>query len=298
MPTVICTPYFRRLNGLLSFSRHLHTQKHTVHVADCPHNAAQPLRLLLIGSPGSGKGTQSERIQKNFPVGHISSGDSLRKNITRKSDIGIAAAAAMAKGNLVSDDLMTLLIKSELDQVHSENWLLDGFPRTIDQARILDKMLIRNMQPLNLVINLVVPEEVILGRIMDRWVHIPSGRVYNLSYNPPKVTGRDDVTGEPLSKRSDDNPDTFKVRIQNHNTTTKPLLEHYKDILVTLKGNTSDEIYPQIERELVNRFGMLPRRLEIKTTTSSLKPRGNFRKARTPQVVDNEQSQCMAEASL
>jgi hypothetical protein len=119
-----------------------------------------------------------------------------------------------------------------------------------------------------------------------------------LSYNPPKVTGRDDVTGEPLSKRSDDNPDTFKVRIQNHNTMTKPLLEHYKDILVTLKGNTSDEIYPQIERELVNRFGMLPRRLEIKTTTSSLKPRGNFRKARTPQVVDNEQPQHMAEASL
>lgn len=178
------------------------------------------------------------------------------------------------------------------------------------------------MQPLNLVINLVVPEEVILGRIMgkfaytkrifffrkpsfyisysffplshlDRWVHIPSGRVYNLSYNPPKIAGHDDVTGEPLSKRQDDNPDTFKVRIQKYQTLTAPLLDHYKDVMVTLKGNTSDEIYPQIERELVNRFGMLPHRLEIKAA-SVPKSRANFRKTtRAPQVVDNEQS-CMA----
>ncbi|CAO3676269.1 unnamed protein product [Umbelopsis vinacea] len=293
MPTVICTPYFRRFNALLNFSRQLHTQKHAVHVAECPSNAAQPLRLLLVGSPGSGKGTQSERIQKNFSVSHISSGDSLRKNIAHKTTIGLAASAAMAKGNLVSDDLMTLLIKSELDRVNSENWLLDGFPRTIEQARILDKMLIKNMQPLNLVINLVVPEEVILGRIMDRWVHIPSGRVYNLSYNPPKIAGHDDVTGEPLSKRQDDNPDTFKVRIQKYQTLTAPLLDHYKDVMVTLKGNTSDEIYPQIERELVNRFGMLPHRLEIKAA-SVPKTRANFRKTtRAPEVVDNERS-CMA----
>jgi adenylate kinase len=118
----------------------------------------------------------------------------LRKNIAQKSDIGLQASAAMAKGNLVSDDIMTLLIKSELDQVNNavgdrkrfvdgvlqrcrlngfkkQNWLLDGFPRTIEQARILDTMLIKNMQPLNLVINLVVPEEVILGRIIGRLIH-------------------------------------------------------------------------------------------------------------------------------
>lgn len=128
---------------------------------------------------------------------------------------------------------------------------------------------------------------------LDRWVHIPSGRVYNLSYNPPKIAGHDDVTGEPLSKRPDDNPDTFKVRIQKYQTLTAPLLDHYKDVMVTLKGNTSDEIYPQIERELVNRFGMLPHRLEIKAA-SVPKSRANFRKTtRAPQVVDNEQS-CMA----
>ncbi|CAM0136154.1 Adenylate kinase 2 [Umbelopsis sp. WA50703] len=286
MQTATCGPYFRRLNGLLNFSRYLHTQKHAVHVAECPRNAAQPLRLLLIGSPGSGKGTQSERIQKNFSAAHISSGDSLRKNIAEKSEVGLAAALAMNNGKLVSDDLMTIVIKNELDQLNSENWLLDGFPRTIDQARILDQMLNKSFQPLNLVINLSVPEEVILGRIMDRWVHIPSGRVYNLSYNPPKVTGRDDVTGEPLSKRADDNPDTFKVRLENHRSMTKPLLEHYKDILVTLHGNTSDEIYPQIERELVNRFGMLPRRLE--RNSSGINPIARrFRKSRAaPQVPE------------
>ncbi|KAI9287778.1 adenylate kinase-domain-containing protein [Umbelopsis sp. AD052] len=297
MPTVLCTPYLRRFNGLLKFSRQLHTQKHAVHVAECPRNAVQPLRLLLIGSPGSGKGTQSERIQKNFSVSHISSGDSLRKNIAQKSDIGLRAATAMAKGNLVSDDLMTLLIKSELDQVNNANWLLDGFPRTIEQARILDSMLLKNMQPLNLVINLVVPEEVILGRIIDRWVHIPSGRVYNLSYNPPKVAGHDDVTGEPLSKRPDDNADTFKVRIQNHHTLTAPLLKHYENVMITLKGNTSDEIYPQIERELVNRFGMMPRRLESSSSPSTKpKPARRFRQTRPE--VDNEQHCVAAEASL
>lgn len=119
--------------------------------------------------------------------------------------------------------------------------------------------------------------------------------MYNLSYNPPKVAGHDDVTGEPLSKRPDDNPDTFKVRIQNHHTLTAPLLEHYKNIMVTLKGNTSDEIYPQIERELVNRFGMLPRRLEA-SSPASTKPARRFRQTRPE--VDSDQQCVAAQASL
>jgi hypothetical protein len=121
--------------------------------------------------------------------------------------------------------------------------------------------------------------------------------VYNLSYNPPKVAGHDDVTGEPLSKRPDDNPETFKVRIQKHHTLTAPLLEHYKDIMITLTGNTSDEIYPQIEREIVNRFGMLPRRLEVQTSPATTsKHTRRFRRARTE--IDNEQQCVAAEASI
>lgn len=136
--------------------------------------------------------------------------------------------------------------------------MLDGFPRTVGQAEALDASLNKLMQPLNLVINLQVPEDVILQRIMDRWVHIPSGRVYNLSYNPPRVPGLDDITGEPLSKRPDDTPEVFKVRLDQHHAMATPLLDHYHDVVVNVKGNTSDEIYPQIESEIVNRLGVLP----------------------------------------
>ncbi|KAG0246336.1 hypothetical protein BGX31_002947 [Mortierella sp. GBA43] len=216
-----------------------------------------PLRLLLIGSPGAGKGTQSVRIQDNFDVSTISSGDLLRKNIALGTDIGKRAATEMKGGSLVSDEVMVKLIDTELVKIGPEqSWLLDGFPRTMTQAMTLDESLDKASQPLNLVIHLDVPEEVILQRIMDRWVHIPSGRVYNMTYNPPKRAGLDDVTGEPLERRPDDNPETFKVRLQKHHELTEPLLDYYKqrDILVSLAGKTSDEIYPQIRELLQARF--------------------------------------------
>ncbi|CAO3592768.1 unnamed protein product [Absidia cylindrospora] len=225
---------------------------------NCPINAMQPLRLLLLGSPGSGKGTQSGKLKASFGVSHLSSGDLLRKNISQQSFIGQQAAEFVAKGQLVPDHLLVSLVDRELTQVGGHNWLLDGFPRTVEQAHSLDKTLNQLMQPLNLVVNLEVPEEIILERIMDRWVHIPSGRVYNLSYNPPRVQGLDDVTGEPLSKRPDDCPDVFRVRMQQHKLMADPLLDHYHTIAVTVRGNTSDEIYPQIEKEIVNRLGILP----------------------------------------
>ncbi|KAG0004278.1 hypothetical protein BGZ80_009180 [Entomortierella chlamydospora] len=216
-----------------------------------------PLRLLLIGSPGSGKGTQSARIQENFEVETISSGDLLRKNIMQGTEIGKIAAMEMQNGALVSDKVMVKLIDMELNKIGSEqSWLLDGFPRTMSQAVTLDNTLQAVNQPLNLVIHLNVPEEVILQRIMDRWVHIPSGRVYNMTYNPPKQAGLDDVTGEPLERRLDDNPETFKIRLQKHHELTEPLLDYYRHrgILISLSGNTSDEIYPQIRELLQSRF--------------------------------------------
>ncbi|KAG0181041.1 hypothetical protein DFQ28_009603 [Apophysomyces sp. BC1034] len=176
----------------------------------------------------------------------------------------------MSNGRLVPDELLLTLIDHELTQLGNPNWLLDGFPRTLGQAQALDEMLGKSVQPLNLVINLEVPEDVILSRIMDRWVHIPSGRVYNLSYNPPQVPGHDDITGEPLSKRPDDCPDVFRVRMQQYKAMTLPLLDHYGHIAVTLRGNTSDEIYPQIEREIVNRLGAIPGSLSSPSNTSIL----------------------------
>ncbi|KAF0382069.1 adenylate kinase [Gigaspora margarita] len=215
-----------------------------------------PMRLLLLGSPGSGKGTQSYRIQKKFNISVISSGDILRQNIARGTKIGKIAAREIERGAYVSDEIMIELVTKEL-QNKQQNWLLDGFPRTIAQAIALDDRSAMTDRALNLVINLHVPEEVILQRIMDRWVHVPSGRVYNLSYNPPKINGLDDITGEKLTKRSDDNPETFKIRLQKHRALTEPLLEYYaeRNILITFHGRTSDEIYPQIERELLRRFG-------------------------------------------
>lgn len=107
----------------------------------------------------------------------------------------------------------------------------------------------------------------------DRWIHIPSGRVYNLSYNPPRVAGLDDITGEPLSKRPDDTPEVFKVRLEQHHAMALPLLDHYQNVVVNVRGNTSDEIYPQIESEIVNRLGVLPGNLPDALSITSLKSR-------------------------
>ncbi|KAG0331584.1 hypothetical protein BG004_001602 [Podila humilis] len=240
------------IDGARSLSNSAATQRMSHMVEGYP-----PLRLLLIGSPGAGKGTQSSRIQNNFEVNSISSGDLLRRNIACNTEIGIQAAKEMQNGALVSDNVMVKLIDAELNKIGEyQNWLLDGFPRTMTQAKTLDHTLEAVNQPLNLVIHLNVPEDVILQRIMDRWVHIPSGRVYNMTYNPPKIPGLDNVTGEPLERRADDNPETFKIRLQKHHELTEPLLDYYKqrNILVSLSGNTSDEIYPQIRQLLQSRF--------------------------------------------
>lgn len=131
------------------------------------------------------------------------------------------------------------------------SFILDGFPRTATQASRLD-----NMIPVNLVVSLVTPAETILGRIASRWVHAPSGRVYNTGFRPPKVEGKDDYTGEPLTKRPDDDEDTWKERLKKFDETSEPLLKHYdkQGILWTVKGNSSDEISPQLFDEFEKRF--------------------------------------------
>ncbi|KAJ2606802.1 Adenylate kinase 2, partial [Coemansia sp. RSA 1694] len=151
-----------------------------------------PVRMLILGAPGAGKGTQSSRIRESFGITAISSGDVLRRNIAQGTDAGMLAHRAVSSGELVSDDLVVELIRSELVTLPQSSWLLDGFPRNIAQAQALDAMLASTSQSLNAVVNLVVPEDVILHRIVERYVHVPSGRVYNLTYNPPKVSGRDD----------------------------------------------------------------------------------------------------------
>lgn len=136
----------------------------------------------------------------------------------------------------------------------SASFILDGFPRTAAQASQLDDLI-----PINLVVNINTPPEVIIDRISNRWVHAPSGRVYNTTFNAPKVPGIDDVTGEPLTRREDDDPEVWKARLKSFRETSLPLLEHYDKlgVLWTVNGNSSNEITPKIFKEFSKRFGVL-----------------------------------------
>lgn len=222
---------------------------------------SRSIRLLLLGAPGSGKGTQTSKLLNAFSgIKALSSGDSLRAEIAKKSHLGIQASQFIDAGKLVPDSIMVGMITEQLkanDWLNSRSsWLLDGFPRTPLQANELDKVLKTHSTDLNLVVELNVSQEVILKRVEARWIHVPSGRVYNLDYNPPKVAYRDDITGEPLLKRSDDTAEVFQKRLDIYNKEIDPLKEHYqrRGILVTISGNTSDLIFPQLESLVRSKF--------------------------------------------
>ncbi|KAL3289879.1 hypothetical protein HHI36_023269 [Cryptolaemus montrouzieri] len=215
-------------------------------------------RSVILGAPASGKGTISSRIVKSFGLEHIASGDKLRVNITQNTPIGIEAKKYIDKGMLVPDNLMVNFIVNELQKAKGNTWLLDGFPRTVSQAKALWEV-----QKLDVVLNLVVPFEVIIDRVKGRWVHLPSGRVYNTDFNAPKIPGKDDITGEDLIQRQDDNPTVVLKRLEQYEELTKPVIDFYKDkgILEEFEGKTSDEIWPKVKSVLQNH---LPERQQAK----------------------------------
>ncbi|KAM5194709.1 GTP:AMP phosphotransferase AK3, mitochondrial [Mantella aurantiaca] len=200
-------------------------------------------RAVIMGPPGSGKGTISDRIVKHFALKHLSSGDLLRLNIQRKTEIGVVAKSYIDQGQLVPDDVITSLILQELNNIGEHNWLLDGFPRTVPQAQALD-----NAHQINTVINLNVPFQTIKDRLTARWIHAASGRVYNTEFNPPKVSGIDDITGEPLIQREDDKPETVTKRLKGYEALTRPVLEYYqnKGVLETFSGTETNKIWPHV----------------------------------------------------
>ena len=182
------------------------------------------MRIILLGPPGAGKGTQATFIKEHYGIPQISTGDMLRAAVKAGTPLGIEAKKVMDAGQLVSDDLIINLVKERLKESDCANgYLFDGFPRTIPQADALKDAQVA----VDYVLEIDVPAEEIIKRMSGRRSHPASGRVYHIEYNPPKVEGKDDVTGEPLVQRDDDQEETVRKRLEVYQAQTRPLVEYY-----------------------------------------------------------------------
>jgi len=182
------------------------------------------MKLILLGPPGAGKGTQANFLREKFAIPQISTGDMLRAAVKAGTPLGVAAKKVMDAGQLVSDDLIVDLVKERLKQPDCANgYLFDGFPRTIPQADALKAASI----PIDYVLEIDVPDDEIIQRMSGRRVHPASGRIYHIKFNPPRSEGRDDVTGEPLVLRDDDREETVKKRLEVYRAQTRPLVDYY-----------------------------------------------------------------------
>ncbi|SEK29504.1 Adenylate kinase [Roseateles sp. YR242] len=182
------------------------------------------MRLILLGAPGAGKGTQAAFICQKFGIPQISTGDMLRAAVKAGTEMGVAAKKVMDAGGLVSDDIIIGLVKERITQPDcAKGFLFDGFPRTIPQADAMKNAGVK----LDFVLEIAVPDEAIIERISGRRVHAASGRSYHLKFNAPKVAGKDDVTGEDLIQRDDDKEETVKKRLEVYQSQTRPLVDYY-----------------------------------------------------------------------
>ncbi len=183
------------------------------------------MNIILLGAPGAGKGTQAQFIMNQYNIPQISTGDMLRTAIKIGSELGKQAKTLMDAGQLVPDELIISLVEDRVSQVDcKQGFLLDGFPRTIPQADALKKAGIK----IDYVLEFDVPDEVIVERMSGRRVHPASGRSYHIIYNPPKIAGKDDITGEDLIIRADDKPETVLDRLNIYHKTTQPLVDYYQ----------------------------------------------------------------------
>jgi len=197
------------------------------------------MRLILLGPPGAGKGTQANFIKEKFGIPQISTGDMLRAAVKAGTPLGIEAKKVMDAGGLVSDEIIIGLVKDRLQQPDCQaGYMFDGFPRTLPQADALKDAGVK----VDVVLQIDVPDEEIIERMSGRRAHLPSGRTYHVKYNPPKVEGKDDVTGEDLVQRDDDREETVRKRLDVYHSQTKPLLDYY-----TKWSATGEAVAPKVK---------------------------------------------------
>lgn len=202
-----------------------------------------PMYIVMLGPPGAGKGTQAKKIAQKLDLVHVSTGDLFRENLKNETELGKLAQEYMNKGELVPDDVTVRMVEERLARPDCEaGAVLDGFPRTPEQAKALDELLDKFCSKVNVVPYIKVPDEILIERLSGRWMS-QSGRVYHAKYNPPKVKWIDDVDGSPLYQREDDKPETVRHRIEVYNEQTAPLIAYYKEknILVEIDGTQGIE---------------------------------------------------------
>jgi len=185
------------------------------------------MRIILLGPPGAGKGTQAQFIMEKYGIPQISTGDMLRAAVKAKTNLGLEVKKVMDSGGLVSDEIIIALVKERIQETDCENgFLFDGFPRTIPQAEALASQGVE----IDFIVQIAVDDSEIIARMSGRRVHEASGRVYHVKFNPPKEVDKDDVTGEPLIQRKDDAEDTVRSRLDVYHQQTKPLVSFYQDL--------------------------------------------------------------------
>ncbi len=214
------------------------------------------MRIIFIGPPGAGKGTQAEFICRDFGIQQLSTGDILRQHRREGTELGKRAQEYMDRGELVPDSLIVEMIREELKKPeYSNGYLLDGFPRTIPQAEALDSLLAELGQKLDCVLVLDVPDDELVLRLTARRTCKVCGKVYHLIYNPPRIEGKCDIDGGELYQRSDDNEETVRNRLAVYHSQTKPLIEYYqhKGLVKLINGvGKIEEIYGQIKQALMS----------------------------------------------
>ena len=212
------------------------------------------IHIILLGPPGCGKGTQAQKLISEFGFVQLSTGDMLRAAISKGTEIGMQAKSIIDKGELVSDEIVIGIVRDRIFSTECEcGYMLDGFPRTLAQAEKLDQILSDRNQKIDVVFRLCVPDDMAIRRIAGRRFHITSGRSYNIEFNPPKIEGRDDITGEKLVQREDDKEEIVQSRLNTYHELTEPLVRYYQKqgILRAIDGTGSPEkIYIEIKQML------------------------------------------------